>query len=138
MDTPPMEDIQKRQFLKVLKEPLRSSFALLDFSNVPLTEVINRALNLDHQNIRTGLALFQGLTDSSSQPTAEETQFRKATQCTLCLQFGHSNLECTQQCALYQSKVGTKEWTPGLGPRSRAGETAVVPSQSWPIGRPPV
>jgi nucleoside recognition membrane protein YjiH len=47
LDTAPMEDIQKRQFLKALKEPLWSSFALLDFSTVPLTEVINQVLNLD-------------------------------------------------------------------------------------------
>ena len=105
LDTPPTEDIRKRQFLKALKEPLRSSFALLDFTTVPVTEVINRALNLDHQNIGTGLALFQGLTASTSQPTAEETQFRQAIQCTRCLQFGHSNVECTQQCALCQSRT---------------------------------
>ena len=58
LDTPPTEDIRRRQFLKALKEPLRSSFALLDFSTVPISEVINRALNLDHQNIGAGLALF--------------------------------------------------------------------------------
>jgi hypothetical protein len=43
------EDIQKRQLLKALKEPLRSSFALLDFSTVPFTEVVNWVLNLDHE-----------------------------------------------------------------------------------------
>ena len=105
LDTLPMEDIQKRKFLKAIKESLRSSFALLDFSIVPLTEVVNRALKLDDQNIGTGLALFQGLTGSSSQTTLEETQFRKAIQCTLHLQFGHSNVECTQQSALCQSKA---------------------------------
>jgi hypothetical protein len=47
--TAPTENIQKRQFLKALKEPLRSSFALLDFSTVPLTEVVKRVLNLNHQ-----------------------------------------------------------------------------------------
>ena len=48
LDTLATEDIQKRQFLKALKEPLWSSFALLDFTTVPISEVINRALNLDH------------------------------------------------------------------------------------------
>ena len=48
LDMPPIEDIRKRQFLKALKEPLRSSFPLLDFSNVSLTLIINRALYLDH------------------------------------------------------------------------------------------
>ena len=58
MKQQPTEDIQKWQFLKALKEPVRSSFALLDFSTVPLTEVVYRALNLDHKNIDTSLALF--------------------------------------------------------------------------------
>jgi hypothetical protein len=48
LDTTPAEDIHKRQFLKTLKEPLWSSFALLDFSTVPLMEVINQALNLNN------------------------------------------------------------------------------------------
>jgi hypothetical protein len=48
MTDAPTEEMQKRQFLKALKEPLRSSFALLDFSSIPLTEVFNRALNQDH------------------------------------------------------------------------------------------
>ena len=75
---PATEDIPKRQFLKALKEPLRSSYALLDFTMVPITEVINRALNLDHQNIGIGLALFRGLVGNNSQPVAEETQFLHA------------------------------------------------------------
>ena len=48
LDMLPTEEIQKRKFVKSLKEPLRSSFELLDFSNVPLTEVVNQALNLNH------------------------------------------------------------------------------------------
>jgi hypothetical protein len=48
MTDAPTDEMQKRQFLKALKEPLCSSFALLDFSNISLTEVFNRALNLDH------------------------------------------------------------------------------------------
>jgi hypothetical protein len=48
-DTPPAENIQKRQFLKALREPLRSSFALMDATTVSRTEIKNRALNLDHQ-----------------------------------------------------------------------------------------
>jgi hypothetical protein len=48
MTDAPTEVMQKGKFLKALKEPLRSSFALLDFSSIPLTEGFNRALNLDH------------------------------------------------------------------------------------------
>jgi hypothetical protein len=56
-----VEDIQKRQFLKALKEVLRSSLAMLDFSTVPLTEVVNRALNLDYQQLGLGLSQFRAL-----------------------------------------------------------------------------
>jgi hypothetical protein len=61
MTDAPTEEMQKRQFLKALKEPLRSSFALLDFSNTPLWEVFNRALNLDHQQLGIGLSHVRAL-----------------------------------------------------------------------------
>jgi hypothetical protein len=48
LDTAAAEEIQKRQFLKALRDPLRSAFALTDASTVTLTEIVNRALNLDH------------------------------------------------------------------------------------------
>jgi hypothetical protein len=56
LDTAPAEEIQKRQFRKALREPLRSTFALMDASTVPLTEIINHALNLDHQQLGLGLS----------------------------------------------------------------------------------
>jgi hypothetical protein len=37
LNTAPAEEIQKRQFLKALREPLRSAFALMDASTVSLT-----------------------------------------------------------------------------------------------------
>jgi hypothetical protein len=42
IDTTPLEEIQKGQFLKVFKESQQST------GNVPMTEVRNRAMNLDH------------------------------------------------------------------------------------------
>jgi hypothetical protein len=90
------EEIQKRQFLKALREPLRSAFALMDASMVPLTKIVNRALNLDHQQLGLGLSQFRVIAPSSK---AEEKAFQQAVQCTLCLQFGHSNMECVQRCA---------------------------------------
>jgi hypothetical protein len=91
LDTAPIEEIQKRQFLKALREPLRSAFALMDASTVPLTEIVNRALNIDHQQLGLGLSQFRTIALS---PKAEEKAFQQAVQCTLCLQFGHSNVEC--------------------------------------------
>jgi hypothetical protein len=38
----------KMKIFEGVKDPLRSSFMLLDFSRVPLIEVLNKALNLDH------------------------------------------------------------------------------------------
>jgi hypothetical protein len=91
LDTAAVEDIQKRQFLKALREPLRSAFALMDASTIPLTEIVNCALNLDHQQLGVGLSQFCAVAPS---PKAEEKSFQQAMQCTLCLQFGHFTVEC--------------------------------------------
>jgi hypothetical protein len=118
LDTAPAKDIQKQHFLKALKEPLRSSFALLDFSTVPLTEVINQALNLDHQQLGLGLSQQFG-----------HSKVECVQHCALCLgnrsvinqalnldhqqlglglsqQFGHSKVECVQHCALCPGNRG--------------------------------
>jgi hypothetical protein len=100
LDTAPAEEIQKCQFLKALREPLRSTFALMDASTVPLTEIVSRALNLDHQQLGLGLSQFRAM---ASSPKAEEKAFQQAVQCTLCLEFGNSNVECVQRCALCQA-----------------------------------
>jgi hypothetical protein len=102
--TPPAEEIQKRQFLKALREPLRSSFLMVDVSTVPLTEIVNRALTLDHQQLGLGLSQFRSIAPS---PKAKEKAFQQAVQCTLCLQYGHSNVECVQRCALCQARTHT-------------------------------
>jgi hypothetical protein len=81
LDSPPIEDIQKRRFLKALPKPLRSSFALMDAATVPLTEIMNRALNLDHQQLGLGLSKVRAIAPS---PKAEEKAFQQAVQCTLC------------------------------------------------------
>jgi hypothetical protein len=72
LDTAPAEEIQKRQFLKALREPLRSAFALMDASMVPLTEIVNHALNLDHQQLGLGLYKFRAIAPSLK---AEEKAF---------------------------------------------------------------
>jgi hypothetical protein len=58
---------------------------------MPLTEIVNRAFNLDHQQLGLGLSQFRAMALS---PKAKEKAFHQAVQCTLCLQFGHSNVEC--------------------------------------------
>jgi hypothetical protein len=73
LDTPLAEEIQKRQFLKALRERLRSLFALMDASTVPLTEIINMALNLDHWQLRLGLSQFHAIAPSSK---AKENAFQ--------------------------------------------------------------
>jgi hypothetical protein len=100
----PTEEMQKWQFLKALKELLHSSFALLDFSNIPLTEVFNRVLNLYHQQLEIGLSQVRAPAPISK---TEEKSFQQGIQCTICLQFGHSNVECTQRCALCQAWTHT-------------------------------
>jgi predicted nuclease with RNAse H fold len=100
----PLEEMQKRQFFKALKELLRSSFTLLDFNNTPLSEVFNRALNLDHQQLGIGLSPVRALAPILKM---EENSFQQRIQFTLCLQFGYSNVECTQRCALCQARTHT-------------------------------
>jgi hypothetical protein len=73
LDTAPAEEIQKRQFLKPLREPLRAAFALMDASTVPLTEIVNRALNLDHQQLGLDLSQFRAMGPSLK---AEEKAFQ--------------------------------------------------------------
>jgi hypothetical protein len=104
LDTAPTEEIQKRQFLKALRDPLQSAFAFIDASTVTLTEIVNRALNLDHQQLGHGLSQFRTIAPS---PKAEEKAFQQAVQCTLCLQFGHTNVDCVQRCALCQARSHT-------------------------------
>jgi hypothetical protein len=72
LDTPPVEEIQKRQFLKALREPLRSAFALMDAYTVALMEIVNQALNLDHQQLGVGLSQFRAVAPS---PKADEKAF---------------------------------------------------------------
>jgi hypothetical protein len=64
LDTVPAEEIQKRQFLKALRDSLRSAFALMDAYMVPLTEIINCALNLDHQQLGLRLSQFHAIAPS--------------------------------------------------------------------------
>jgi hypothetical protein len=61
MTDAPTEEMQKRQFLKALKEALHASFTLLDFTSVPLTKVFNRARNLDYQQLGIGLSQVYAL-----------------------------------------------------------------------------
>jgi hypothetical protein len=104
LDMAPAEEIQKREFLKALRDPLRSAFAFIDASTVTLTEIVNRALNLDHQQSGHGLSQFRTIAPS---PKAEEKAFQQAVQCTLCLQFGHTNVDCVQRSALCQARSHT-------------------------------
>jgi hypothetical protein len=68
----PMEEMQKQQILKALKEPLHSSFTLLDFRSISLTKVFNQVLNLDHQQLGIGLSQVCAL---APIPKTEEKSF---------------------------------------------------------------
>jgi hypothetical protein len=132
LDTPPTEEIQKCQFLKALREPVRSSFALMDASTVSLTEIVNMALNLDHQQLGLGLSQFRAIVPSLK---AEEKAFQQAVQCMLCLQFGHSNMECVQPCALCQVRTHTTA-TCEYNLLARRNALAVQTVQPIPVQNP--
>jgi hypothetical protein len=73
LNTAPAKEIQKCQFSKALREPLRSAFALMDASTVLLTEIVSRALNLDNQQLGLGLSQFRAM---APFPKAEEKTFQ--------------------------------------------------------------
>jgi hypothetical protein len=52
---------------------VRSTFAFMNASTVPLTEIVNRALNSDHQQLGLGLSQFRAIAPS---PKAEEKAFQ--------------------------------------------------------------
>ena len=97
LGVPPPEVIQKRQFLKALEEPLRSSFTLLDFQH---------ALDGSSEpGTQLGLSKWQN-------QLINVLRVRSTTKLT------HSNVKCTQQYAHFSSRptqpqhvnITYKEW----------------------------
>ena len=92
-------------FLTGLREPLRTTLQLMDLTGQPIEEVIKRVLRLNSAQSMSMSTLQEAL------PTAEESRFRQAIQCTTCLNPGHSALECTLRthCPICHSRAHTLE-----------------------------
>jgi hypothetical protein len=55
----------------------------MDAFKMPLTEIVNKPLNLDHQQLGLGLSQFRAI---ASSLTTKEKAFQQAVRCTLSLQ----------------------------------------------------
>ena len=87
------EDELKDTLLAALREPLRTTLALFDFKNQSLEKEIDKALAMDRtqsNNTMTMAALHRSL-----PAVEEELRFRRAVQCTTCLNTEHSTMECS-------------------------------------------
>ena len=85
-------------FLASLREPLRTTLALTDFSNQTIEQVIACVLAIDRTEHST---TFSMSSLQSTLPPQEDHRFRQALQCTACSGLGHVALECphtVEQC----------------------------------------
>ena len=84
-------------FLAGLREPLRTTLALIDFSQQTIKQVVARELALDHAH--HSIAFSMG-TLQSALPTVEETQFRQALDCPARLHrpVCHSRVHTVENC----------------------------------------
>ena len=94
---PLLEEDLKETFLTTLQELLRTTMVVLDFKSDTLEEVINRVLDPNcSQNVHV---ITMGMLQCAL-PNEEELRFWHCTQCTPCLNPGHSTLECTNDDSL--------------------------------------
>ena len=101
---PPEEDV-KDTFLSALREPLQTTLVVFDFKDQSLEQLIHKALIVDKtQTNNMSMASLQ-----KSLPTPKELRFRHGTQCTTCLNPGHSTVACTlcTHCPNCHSKAHT-------------------------------
>ena len=90
-DKTPIEDEAKETFLAALRRPLRTSLGMQNFKGYTTNIVIERALQMeleDEDDVMSITSLRQVL------PRDEEYRLRQAIQCTICLNLGHSVVDC--------------------------------------------
>ena len=101
-------DNPKDTFLTTLREPLRTTLGVLDFSQQMIEQVVDQVLVMDNAQNSTSFPMgsLRG-----AFPTTEETQFWQAIQCTTCLNLGHLVVNCAlrPKCSIYHSRTHTVE-----------------------------
>ena len=95
-------------FLASLREPLRTTLVLTDFSNQTIEQIIACILAIDQTQHST---TFSMSSLQSSLPPHEDHRFREALQCTAYSGSGHLALECPHRphCPICQSRSHTVE-----------------------------
>ena len=104
----PTEDEARETFLTAQQRPLRTTLTNTSVKGETTDMVIERALNLEldeEEEAFSMSSLRQAL------PQDEERHFRQAIQCTICLNSGHSAVDCNMRihCPICHSKAHTME-----------------------------
>ena len=89
---PALEEELKETFLTTLREPLRTTFAVVNFKDTTIEQVIDWVQVMDSAQTsnRLSMASLQ-----RALPKEEDLRFWQGVQCTTCLNPGHSTVECT-------------------------------------------
>ena len=100
-----MKDI----FLEEIREPLRTTLAVFDFTDQTIDKVIDKALAMDRTPKSKPTINMTTLTNNL--PSLEELRFRQAMQCTTSLNTGHWTVECNihTHCMICHSKAHSVE-----------------------------
>ena len=95
-------------FLSSLREPLRRTLSLTDFSNQTIEQVIARVLAIDRTQHNTSFSMASLQNTLTPQ---EDHRFLQVLQCIACSGSGHLALECPHRphCPICQSRSHTVE-----------------------------
>ena len=106
LERSPAEDEARETFLAALRRPIRATLNNNSVKGETTDMVIERALQLelDEEEERFSMSSLR-----QALPQDEERQFRQAIQCTICLNSGHSAVECNMRihCPICHSKAHT-------------------------------
>ena len=102
LERAPTDDDARETFLAALRQPIRTTLNNSSVKGETTDMFIERALQLElDEEEDTGQEL----------PQDEERHFRQAIQCTICLNAGHSAVDCNMRiyCPICHSKAHTIE-----------------------------
>ena len=108
LDRVPTEDEARETFLAALRRSIRTALNSNSVKGETTDSVIERALQLELEEEEEAFSMS---TLRQALPQDEERQFRQAIQCTVCLNTGHSAVDCNMRshCPICHSKAHTVE-----------------------------
>ena len=108
LERAPTEDEAHETFLTALRRPIRTTLNNTNVKGETADMVTERALNLELDEKEE---TFSMSSLRQTLPPDEELHFRQAIQCTICLNSGHSAVDCNMRihCPICHSKTHTVE-----------------------------